>query len=447
MSERREPTEGAARAVDSLAADNSPSIGLLTFEDGTQRELTADYFIGLMKKALDEENPDADASRLLDHIIKNVIDYATEQADRLNLQIPPETLDALQTIYNYLQTAPGIKKKPWPGPIGRAAGVKDYVRTKDLLSKAVFGEPGRKGRALDLLRETPGGVTLWETKGKEKKQVIVYTRIDLNEEMMKKAGITVGKHPSSRGREVFFAMLSHALAGNRLLSPKMIGRIIYGTKEKETLTPAQEKYIVDGATEVFGWLMYMNLAVPIDPEQMPDYVALLDAVTDEEKRKIENANIIQFGQLFPGRITKIEINGQPIEHGIEIFDLPTIYKLQNALNHGQILRVPVDILEIEGGYMDEDMIKIRAYLLSRIDAMKHGRDLSRDILFTKILAETGIDPTDRAQRNKPAGALRRAEKILTTWKKKAFITDYEVQSRTGEKRKKGGKTYKIHITL
>ena len=70
MSERREPTEGAARAVDSLAADNSPSIGLLTFEDGTQRELTADYFIGLMKKALDEENPDADASRLLDHIIK-----------------------------------------------------------------------------------------------------------------------------------------------------------------------------------------------------------------------------------------------------------------------------------------------------------------------------------------------------------------------------------------
>ena len=98
-------------------------------------------------------------------------------------------------------------------PKGTAQNVNDYVITKDILTKAVFGEPGRDGKTLSLVRSNPGALTLWTRgTGKNKKDVAVYTRLDFDREAMKAAGLTVGRNLSKCAREVFGAMLSEALA-------------------------------------------------------------------------------------------------------------------------------------------------------------------------------------------------------------------------------------------
>ena len=323
------------------------------------------------------------------------------------------------------------KKQPERIPTGTALSVEDYVTTKDLLTKAVFGEPGRNGKALSLVREEPGALTLWTNgRGKNKKDVIVYTRLDFDREALKAAGITVGKNLSKCAREVFGAILSEALAGNMVMTLGMVGELIYNTRA-DNLTDAQKKYIIDGATEVFLTTQYMDTTK-----------AKEGALTLNE---LQNIKITDSGQLFPGHITTVEINGN-VAAGIEVYSLPLLYTLQNALEKGQILRAPTEILKIPGR-TDEDVITIRAYLLRRVDAMKHSGSLSRMIIFKNILAEVGIDPTDRAQRTRKNRILSKVERVLDYWKEEGYIHDYSKLTKTGKQVKGTASIYEIEIML
>lgn len=327
---------------------------------------------------------------------------------------------------------PNKTQAPQTIPEGEARSVNGYVMTKDVITKAVFGEPGRDGKILSIVRGTPGSLRLgWTTgRGKTRKEVIVYTRLELDRDAMKAAGLTVGKNLSKCAREVFAAMLSHALAGNMVFSLGMLGELIFNTRS-DNLTDAQRKYLKDGVTEVFLTSQY------------------LDTTTAKEGfanlKETQNIEITDAGQLFPGHFTTVKINGNETD-GIELYKLPMLYTLQDALAKGQILRVPAEYLAIPGR-TDDELITIRAYLLRRIDAMKHSGSLSRMILFKNILSEVGVDTTDRAQRNRPQKTLTRVERVLDYWKKEGYINDYRKLNRNGAELKKGAALYEIQILL
>lgn len=327
-------------------------------------------------------------------------------------------------------------KNETDAPRGRTAAVNEYVVTKDLLSKAVFGEPGRDGKPASLVRKKPGNLILWTTgKGNNRKNVTIYTRLDPDKEALKAAGITIGKNLSKCARELFGALLSHKLAGNNILSLGMIGEIIYNTRDGSALTPAQKKYIIDGATELFSTTFHVDTTAKTteNPERN---LTLLEA---------QNINIKRTEQVFPGRITSAYINGNLVDTAIELYSLPTLYILQNALERGQILRAPTEILKIPGR-TDEDIITIRAYLLRRIDAMKHS-NLSRMIIYKNILDELGIDPTDREQKDRRARILKKVERVLDYWTEKGYIHSYDKLTKDGKPVKGTAAIYEIEIRL
>lgn len=333
------------------------------------------------------------------------------------------------------------KKLPADIPQGRAHSVSTYITTKDILSKAIFNEPGIDGKLLNMVREDPGSLTLWTTgKGKNAKNVTVYTRLEPDREALKAAGITIGKNVSRCAREVYGALLSSYLAGNRLLSLNMVGKIIFNTKDENALTEAQRQYIVDGATEIFSTSLYIDTTrtrTDKSGKKRAGYISLLEATS---------VNITRTEQLFPGRITSAIINGNLVKTAIELFELPTLYELQDSLEKGQFLRVPVELLQIPGR-TDEDMILIRAYLLRRIDIMKHSKAQSRFILYEKILEELEIDPTDRAQRNRKSSALKRVERVLDYWKGEGYINGYRKLTANEKPVKNNAPLYKLEILL
>lgn len=328
------------------------------------------------------------------------------------------------------------KKSASELPKGTAAAVNEYVITKDLLSKAVFGEPGRDGKPASLVRKKPGNLILWTTgKGNNRKNVTIYTRLDPDIEALKAAGITIGKNLSKCARELFGALLSHKLAGNNILSLGMIGEIIYNTRDGSALTPAQKKYIIDGATELFSTTFHVDTTAKTT-ENPEHNLTLLEE---------QNINIKRTEQVFPGRITSAYINGNLVDTAIELYSLPTLYILQNALERGQILRAPTEILKIPGR-TDEDIITIRAYLLRRIDAMKHS-NLSRMIIYKNILDEIGIDPTDREQKDRRARILKKVERVLDYWTEKGYIHSYDKLTKDGKPVKGTAAIYEIEIRL
>lgn len=318
-------------------------------------------------------------------------------------------------------------------PSVRSVGVKEYVTTKDLLTKAVFGEPGRNGKTLSLIQRNPGELTLWEYgNGINKKEVFVYTQLKLNEDFLKANGITIGKNLSKRARVVYGAMLSHYLAGNALISLGMMGELIFNSRDGNALTDNQKKYIIDGAKEIFGSLLYVNTQT-----------------TSKHKGKIslneaQEVKIDLTEQLFPGRITSAYINGKLVETAIELFNLPTLYALQNKLQKGLILRVPTDMLKIPGRN-DEDTVTIRDYLMTRINAMQNS-NISRMIIYKNILDEVGVDPTDRAQRARRTSILQKVERILNCWVPK-YISGYKKLNKNGKPATGTNPIYEIEILL
>lgn len=345
-----------------------------------------------------------------------------------------------------LTIAEAIAPKKLPSadiPSGTVSKVAQYVTTKDVLSKAVFGEPLKIGKGpnntVTLVRKTPGTLPLWTTgKGKSQKTVAVYTRLEPDEKVLKAAGITIGRTLSKCAREVYGALLSHYLAGNTVLTFGMVGKIIFNTRSGNDLTEAQKKYIHDGAAEIFATSLYLNTKDQVKTKSgEPDkrYTTLLET----QGIKIETLE-----QVFPGRFAVVEVNGSITRSGIELFRLPVLYKLQNALEKSQILRVPIKTIEIPGR-TDEDIIMLRNYLLRRIEAMKHSK-LSRVILYESLMNEVNIDPADRSQRTEKTRVQKKVDRILEYWTKTGYIQKYEKLTKAGKPVKGTASIYEIKIT-
>ena len=435
---KSEPTEEKRKKGEFTLSVPDPNVvfGVLTSEDGTEEEITGGELINLVHRSIDEENPDKDARKRLKAIFQSFFNHEAEHPGDMEKIFSKNALMAIKLLYEFLLWKESEEAEEDTEqdeaeaiPKGTANGINKYVVTKDLLSKAVFGEPGRDGKTLSIISKNPGALTLWTTgKGKKKQEVAVYTQLEINEKALNKAGITIGRNLSKRAREVYGAMLSHYLAGNNILSTRMIAKVIFNVSDNAKLTKAQEKYIIDGVNEVFLTTLFIDTTFKFKAE--------------DRKNLLEENNIelTKADQIFPGSFTAAYINGNLVKNAIVLRDLPALYKLQTQLERGQILKVPIDYLEIPGR-IDEDLVKIRAYLLRRVDAMKHSASLSQMIIFKNVLTEVGIDPTDRKQRNKIKPAKERTERILNHWKEKGHIKDYHELDRNGNPAKKNGTTY------
>lgn len=426
-------------------------IAVITNADGLEEEITGADFMKLMEETTGEQTPDEYTLEKFKGILKEILEYSQRKPDFFEKQTSKDIIKSIGLIYDFLLWREKEDKAKTEDPatdpaetlpaMGKPSGVNNYVITKDILSKAIFGEPGRNGKKISIVSNKPGTLTLWTTgKGQNKKEVAIYTRLEFDREALKAAGITIGKNVSKRGREVFGAMLSHYLAGNKLLTLGMLGKIIFNTRS-DNLTENQKKYIIDGAQEVFGTSLYINTAFSTDEARRA-------IISLEQAHKV---NIERFETLFPGRITSAYINGILVETAIELFRLPTLYSLQKALEKSQILRIPVEALAIPGGRMDEDVIAIRNYLMRRIDIMKHSTKVSRMIIYKNILEEVGIDPTDRAQRTQKTRMLKKVERVLDYWKEypgeEIHIKDYVKLTKNGQKARGTAPIYEIEIII
>jgi len=401
-------------------------LGILSTDEG-EREITVREFLDLLNRVTKEGNRKAEDIDLTKTILKAISKTVEEHPDIVSTETEAAGMDYFARLLEELE---GLPK-------GTAlAKLAQYQAPKDLITNTVFGHGAKdnKGNSISLKGEEAVLLNLWETgKGRNRRQVAVYTRIEPNDEVLKAAGITPSRHPSNRAEELFNVMLSYALEDINILTPKMVAKIIFGISDSATLTNAQLQYIIKGAEEVFLTTIYLN--TELTPNEQ----------TTTTLKATAGISVTSAGQLFPGMIHGAIVNGVYVDCAIILTGLPVLYTIQRKLEKSQILRVPAELLNIPGR-VDEDVILIRGYLLKRIDAMKHAPKLPKNIVFRNILDKVGIDQNDRAQRNKPAQALRRARRILDYWTQKRYIYGYAELNKAGQPIPAKGKTpYSILI--
>lgn len=325
------------------------------------------------------------------------------------------------------------RAEPKPAfPTGEAQPVPKYVVTKDLLSKAVFGEPGKDGKLFDLIKSKaePAEIPIYEDRrGKKSQEVVVYTRLEPDSDKLKACGITMSRHLSRCAREIYGGLLSMYLSGNRVLSIGELGALIFNVKSNK-LTDNQKSYIINGLTEVF------TTTIHIDATRASDGKTALTTARGIELRKA-------YGLIFPGEMNTIVQNGNECT-GIILYNKPLLYRLQiEKMEKPGILTVPASLLAIPGR-IDESTVLIRAYLLRRIDAMNHTRKLRRDILISSILTEIGVDEKASTYRRR---TIEKAERILDYWTAKAFIKGYQKIDKVGKNINENRGLYKFRILI
>lgn len=315
-------------------------------------------------------------------------------------------------------------------PRGSAHKVEQYAITKDLLTKAIFGEHGEGGKRAYLSTGNPAPMKLYNPpKGKP---VCIYTALQFDDNTLKRAGIELSKSLTIKGELVFGAMLSHALAGNMKMSFGMIGEKVFG-KPSNKLTEENYIFLLEGAVEVFSTNVYIDTS-----RQGPGKTTTLKAA-----KGIEKAG---FYDLFPMHIAReIEINGQLVP-GVEVYRLPEIYLLQRDISMGQILEQPIEALDTPGK-TDEDLAVIRFYLMQRVDILQHSRKTNmQTVLFSSLAEYAGIG-AGREERHRREGAREKATRILNDWKNKELIEDYSeiYQEAKSQKRKGAFKGFKLLV--
>ncbi len=128
------PTNESKRlAIEELKKNTTP-IATITHKDGSAEQLTHGEFIGLMEKALQKDAPDAEAADKLKLILQALIGAAEVWPDLIEDPIAGKTIEALRTIYEYLQN--GIEQEELSKflqgakefmAIPRPAGLEDFL--------------------------------------------------------------------------------------------------------------------------------------------------------------------------------------------------------------------------------------------------------------------------------------------------------------------------------
>lgn len=332
--------------------------------------------------------------------------------------------------------------------IAKTYEIDEFITLKDRLFNMACGRVAdSSGNTLSLVSESDETelVRLWDKPLKKnqinggKQTVCVMANLKFNEEYLKKHNISfVGKKRflSNCAQEVFGVLLSLQKSGNEFATDGMIGKAIFGVKDGSRLTEAQRKYILDGKRELLSTIIEIDNDFPCNPAKdrtisLKSYANEVEVIHEEE-------------HFYPIKIKTVRYKGT-ITDGVEFSELPAIYRIQNSLSKGQIIRVDPKIRTVPGR-IDDDLITIRNYLVYRVDGIKHKNSLkSEEIVFKNILSELEIDPKDRSQKNRITATKKRTKRVLEYWKEIGYIKGYEELKQNGTKVRKGESLHKIKI--
>lgn len=304
------------------------------------------------------------------------------------------------------------------------------------ITKGVFeGLKNKDGNTVSLINDSLIPVPLWTNR--KGKGVVIAVSLNLEPEFLRDNGISLtGKKTlSGSAREVYSILLSYYLEGVVKVTMGMIGKSLFDVIDSAHLTENQRKYIENGLIEIFSTHIRIESDFTIDTAN-----AMKNITLKEEK----NVDIREYDLLFPGRLTTAYVKGKIVDSVAILDRMPSLYKLQTALN-GCVIRTPMKYLGTPGTN-DIDKVTIKGYLWRRVEAMKNkNNNIHRNtILFEKILSEVGAK-RDRSQRNRISSIKKKTENILNAWKKNGYIKDYEELTKDNKKISGKVSLYKIKI--
>lgn len=227
--------------------------------------------------------------------------------------------------------------------------------------------------------------------------------------------------------------LAHAQNGGRYpidVTTDQLFRVMNGKRDlKRGARPKQAKRIDDSMDKMRFSHIYIDRTAEAE---MLNY-KLQDS-------RVSGA-IIDDNVLHASRITITLENNKKVR-GYRILQEPILYTYNREKNRLHL--VPYDLLDVSATTeITENVIELRNYLLFRIESLYTGAYKNNKILFKTLYEETGILPPEmrlnrenykdtetytaniRKQRAKDR---KKVSEILTDWKKKQYISSFEINN-------------------
>lgn len=241
------------------------------------------------------------------------------------------------------------------------------------------------------------GVAWWLAMG-GKKEPSVETRISLSYE--DENGVELSKKMTRFDREVHDAVASLWAAGNRVIAPNQVFRIMAGSKSK--VTPKQRQRVEESIDKQRRTFVTLDFSKELRGKT---------AEFEGETITASEANIEQY-MLNADKQTVIGERGERVI-GYAINKPPILYYHDKIT--GQIVSYKQSLLEKlskEMGNTDSSVL-IRNYLIQQVKVMgRKGSNRSSQILYETIYKEIDSEPKDRTERKRLNDKVKKCLDVL-----------------------------------
>lgn len=218
----------------------------------------------------------------------------------------------------------------------------------------------------------------------------------LNFEDMKGTGVTISRPLTSYDKRVFIAASNLKVQGHNTVTAAQIYEAM-GNKGRPSA--AQRQKIMKSI------------------EAMSVCRVSLDN-TEEAQLYTKYEKVKRQFNLLSTVIDEAYTKGLVVKDAITITEIPRLFIF--AKNRGQIATTPIKLLESPIS-QTEDNLTLEDYLLRRILKIKNTTNQSPTILLDTVYKNCNINTSKKRSR-----AIEKIERLLSHWKKEAFIKSYNI---------------------
>jgi len=235
-------------------------------------------------------------------------------------------------------------------------------------------------------------------------------------------------------RQVLDGIVTNLLAGNFIMTDRMIYRGFSGKEEKGNALPDGIYRMIETALDHFRGLLTLDNSPQVD--------ALGESVS---VRVTAKEQLLPFRQIT----TSVSINGKIVDGSntliIQVLDIPLI--LRYAQNNNEIDTRNIKLLDVPGISNNLENLRMKRYIHNQIIMRRYNFEknvvknhkkmkLNRKILFKSIFEYIGLskeeieDKSSRGRQNK-SRRLKRIYKILDHYQKFGLFVSYETTHKKG----------------
>ena len=205
-------------------------------------------------------------------------------------------------------------------------------------------------------------------------------------------------------RAVMSAVASLYLAGNEIVTPSTIYRLISGVPESHFIAENQ----VNQVKESMQKLGFLYVVIDFTEE-----LRRKNPEADIEEAKIEDRAVAKKGITIRA--------GGHIVDAYQIHSIPILYTYANAID--QVLRIPLSYLSV-GGRDTAERIALKHYLLRRI--LSKTTKMSNDVLYTTLYSVMGITEPSKADQRTLKRIRSYIHACLQAWSEMGILKGYQV---------------------